>query len=77
MGLTDEQLAAIEQNPETHGNLNLAVAMMATEMQRRGGFDDVLARPAVVIAVQAARKYLSVMLGIDLDNPPPRPDGAS
>jgi hypothetical protein len=70
-------LAVIQQSPVTHGNLNIACAMMATEMERRGGFEEVLLRPAVVEAVQAAREYMAVSLGIDLENPPPKPEGCA
>ena len=67
----------IHQSPVIQGNLNIACAMMATEMERHGGFEKVLSRPAVVEAVHAAREYMALVLGIDLKNPPLKPDGAS
>jgi len=49
------------------GNMCLAVAMMATEMEKaqeaHGAFKEVLERPAVSLSVEYARKYLKEMLG--------------
>lgn len=43
---------------EIDGNLRIAVAMLATEMEKTGGFEEVLARPAVRSSIRHAREYL-------------------
>ncbi len=73
LAVAEDVPEAILQSPVIHGNLNIACAMMVTEMERHGGFEEVLSRPAVVEAVQAARAYMVVSLGIET----PKSNGCS
>lgn len=47
------------------GNLRIACAMMAREMEAHGGFDEVLSRPAVKLSVLYSRKWLYKALGLE------------
>lgn len=57
-------IQAIQQDGVVVGNLNIAVAMLTTEMEKQGGFDEVLSRPAVKDAVESSRAYMSAALGL-------------
>lgn len=52
---------------EIEGNMRLAVAMLATEMERDGRFSEVLSRPVVRESVGHARKNLKEDLGPESD----------
>lgn len=61
-----------EQSEETIANMNIAVAMMATEMEKHGDFREVLARPAVVASTKTSRAYMSDALGIGWKSETPK-----
>jgi len=63
-----KHVQALRQDGEIVGNMNIAIAiaMLAAEMERHGGFEEVLERPAVKQAVKASRAYMSAALGLGL-----------